>query len=137
MSVQTNHRVEKEVVSRPVVPRWAEEDWEATIEQFMGAFDALPEEVVKSYRMLTEPPERGTVRSLEDVWSAICPVFFNPARLEQFLTEINSRVVDLWKQGTISWEQLQFYVLRLFLESAGKMRGCSLDWLPEIPNRDR
>jgi hypothetical protein len=83
--------------------------------------------------MLSGPPERGTLRSFEDVWEVTCPVLFNPDRLAEFLMEINPRVVELWKEGTISWEQLQFYALRLFREAAGRIRGCSLDWLPSIP----
>jgi hypothetical protein len=47
--------------------------------------------------------------------------------------EINPRVVELRKQEVITWEQLQFYVLRLFCETAGKIRGRSLEWLPPIP----
>lgn len=137
MSVQTNHRLERKVVSRPEVPSWAEEDWAVSIDRFLGSVGHLPADVERAYGMLSGPPEKGMVRSLEDVWTAVCHVFFNPARLDQFLMEINPRVVELWRQGTISREQLQFYVLRLFLESAGKTRGRSLDWLPEIPERVR
>lgn len=133
MSVQTNHRVGREVASRPVVPSWADEDWEGTIGRFLGLVDDLPADVEKAYRMLSGPPERGTLRSFEDVWEVTCPVLFNPDRLAEFLMEINPRVVELWKEGTISWEQLQFYALRLFREAAGRIRGCSLDWLPSIP----
>jgi hypothetical protein len=133
MSVQTNHRVEGEVAARPVVPRWAKEDWEATINRFLRSVDHLPADVEKAYRMLSGPPERGTVRSLEDVWSAICPVFFHLGRLAEFLMEINWRVLALRNQEAVAWEQLQFYVLRLFCEAAARVRGSTDDWLSSIP----
>ncbi|MDP2898634.1 MAG: hypothetical protein Q8Q12_19015 [bacterium] len=137
VSVQTNHRVEREVAARPVVPRWAKEDWEVTIVRFVESVDDLHADVGKAYGMLTGPPQSGTLGSLEDVWDAICPLLFNPGRLAKFLTDLNPRLIELWKQGTISFEQVQFYVLRLFREAAGRIRGRSLDWLPRIPEEAR
>jgi hypothetical protein len=73
MSVQTNHRVEREVAAPSVVPGWAEEDWEVTIDRFLGSVDDLPADVEKAYRMLSGPPERGTLVAVEIV-SVNCDV---------------------------------------------------------------
>ena len=133
MSGRTNHRVKPGVRDRPGVPGWAEEDWENTITRFLTSVDDLPEDVERAYRMVSGPPERGMLRSLGDVWDATGPVLFNSERLAQLLMDINPRVLELWKQGTITLEQVQFYVLRLFREAAARVRGSTDDWLPSIP----
>lgn len=102
MSVQMNNRVEREVAGRPVVPRWAREGRDATIDRFLASIDHLPADVEKTYRMLSGPPESGTVRSLEHDRDAVCAVFFNPAGLSNFLKDLNPRVVALWKRGVIT-----------------------------------
>ena len=133
MSVRTNHRVEREVTARPLVPWWAEEDWEETLCQFLGSVHSLPADVDRAYETVSGSPGDGRPRSFGDVWDATGPVLFNLERLAELLMGINPRVVGLWKQGTITWEQVQFYVLRLFREAAARVRGSTSDWLPSIP----
>ncbi len=133
MSVRTKHRLEQEVTARPLAPLWAEADWEDTLNQFLASVHSLPADEDRAYEMVSGSPGDGRPRSFGDGWDATGPVLFNPERLAEILMDINPRIVELWKQGAITLEQVQFYVLPLFREAAARGRGSTSDWLPSIP----
>ncbi|NQT84627.1 hypothetical protein HQ563_16530 [bacterium] len=125
--------MEREAAARPVIPRWAEEDWENTIKHLLGLLHCLPTDVDKVYKMVSGSADEGKPLSFGDICDAAGRVLFNPERLAKFLLAINPRLVELWKQETITWEQVQFYVLCLFREAAARIRGSEMKWLPSIP----
>lgn len=63
-SVQTNHQVQREVTVRPIVPSWAEEDWEDTISQFLVSIYSLAADVDRGYEMVSGSPSDGSEEAL-------------------------------------------------------------------------
>jgi len=51
---------------------------------------------------------------------------------EKYLS-LDARIVDPWRQGTITREQVQFYALRLFCQAVARIRRSATEWLPAIP----
>ena len=124
---------EKERQVTEAIPAWAKEGWAETIHTFSEHLDDFPDDIKRAHKALTCPHDREAARDFEDIWDIVATVFFDPYQLANLLAEFNPRVLRLWKDGKIAWQQVQFYVLRLFRQAGCVRSAQSAGWLPPIP----
>jgi hypothetical protein len=134
MSSSGNPHNERGFVVHSRIPAWAGLDWDETVERFLQLLPALPDDVKKAYDLVTVCPADKTAGDFADVLDGVMPVLFHPQRLAELLSDFNPRVLSLRKQRAIGWQQVQFYVLRLFREAAARIAWNTSQWLPSIPD---